>query len=252
MKRFDFKILVFSFLMMALPALVAAQTVPEILRKMDAQAASIKDKTAHVVMEMINNRTGKVKTRKAVLMQKYPNKTLFRFTYPPSQAGIGTLSMPDGTVYLYMPAFGKPKKITNMANSSTFNQSDFSTEDMGPKYWAKNYTGILLRTNDTTFVLKLVPKAPGSKYAKLVVTVNKKHFFPQHIVYYDTSGKIMKEADYVYEKIGNLWNARVASMTNFSREHTTRIINSDIKLNRGLKDSVFTVENLVPPDKRKN
>ncbi len=251
MKKIGFRILVFALLMMTVPALLSAQSVPEILKKMDAQAASVKDKTAHVVMEMINNRTGKVKTRKAILMQKYPDKTLFRFTYPPSQAGIGTLSMPDGTVYLYMPAFGRPKKITNLANSGTFNQSDFTTEDMGPKYWAKNYTGTLLRTNDTAFVLKLIPKTPGSKYAKLIVTVNKKHFFPQRIVYYDTSGKIMKEADYIYEKTGNLWDARVSSMTNFGREHTTRIINSDVKLNQGLKDNLFTVENLIPPDKRK-
>ncbi len=251
MKRFGFRIWVFFLLLTAAPALLSAQSVPGILKKMDAQAASVKDKTAHVVMEMINNNTGKVKTRKAVLMQKYPNKTLFRFTYPPSQEGIGTLSMPDGTVYLYMPAFGKPKKITNLANSGTFNQSDFTTEDMGPKYWAKNYTGTLLRTNDTAFVLKLVPKTSGSNYSKLIVTVNKKHFFPQRIVYYDKSGKIVKEADYIYEKIGNLWDARVASMTNFGREHTTRIINSNVKLNQGLKDSLFTVENLIPPDKRK-
>jgi outer membrane lipoprotein-sorting protein len=251
MKRINIGFFMLLILIAAVPATLSAQNTGEILHKMDAQAATIKDKTADVVMEMINNRTGKVKTRKAILKQKMPYKTLFRFTYPPSQAGIGTLSLPGGVFYLYMPAFGKPKKISNLANGGAFSQSDFSTEDMGPKNWAKNYTATLLSSGDTAYVLSLIPKAQSEKYSKLVVTVNKKHFFPERIVYYDLHGKIMKEADYQYEKIGNLWNARVASMTNFRKAHTTRIINSNVKLNQGLKAGDFTVEQLIPPEKRK-
>ena len=211
----------------------------------------MKDKTAKVVMQMIDNRTGKIKTRKALIKQKLPYKTLFRFTYPPSQAGIGTLSLPGGIVYLYMPAFGKPRKISSIANGGAFSQSDFSTKDMGPKNWAKNYTASIVSVNDTAYVLKLIPKGSGNEYSKLEVTVNKKHFFPQRIVYYDMQGKIMKEADYRYVEIDNLWTPEVASMTNYRKAHTTRIINSDIKLNQGLKDSDFTPEQLIPAAKRK-
>ncbi len=235
----------------AIPFNLSAQNTREILHKMDVQAATIKDKTADVVMEMINNRTGKIKIRKAILKQKMPYKTLFRFTYPHSQAGIGTLSLPGGIVYLYMPAFGQPKKISNLANGGAFSQSDFTTEDMGPKNWTKNYTATILSTNDTAYVLNLRPKGQNRKYLKLVVTVNKKHFFPERITYYNLRGKIMKEADYQYEKAGNLWNAKVVSMTNFSKAHTTRIISSNVKLNQGLKDSDFTVNQLVPHEKRK-
>jgi len=228
---------------------LSAQSVPTILKKMDAQAATLKDKTAHVVMEMINNQTGKIKTRKAIILQKPPYRTLFRFTYPPSQAGIATLSLPGGVVYLYMPAFGKPKKISNLANGGAFSQSDFTTKDMGPKNWAENYTGTLLKTNDTAYILQLIPKN-NSQYSKLVVTVNKKHFFPERIVYYNPEGKIIKEADNRYVQIGKVWVAKETSMTNFQKMHTTRIINSDIRINQGLKDSAFTVEKLIPADKR--
>ncbi len=234
-----------------IPVSLNAQNAADILQKMDAQAATIKDKTADVVMQMINNKSGKIKTRKAVLKQKKPYKTLFRFTYPPSQAGIGTLSLPGGVVYLYMPAFGKPKKISHIANSGAFSRSDFSTKDMGPRNWAKNYTATILNTNDTAYVLNLIPKGQNKKYLKLIVTVNKQHFFPQRVVYYDLQDEIKKEGDYQYAKIGNLWTVKVASMTNFSKAHTTRIINSHIKLNQGLKESEFTVEQLVPPKKRK-
>jgi len=248
-KRVNFKLVVLLAFLVAVPFSVSAQNAADILQKMDAKAATIKDITADVVMEMINNRTGKVKTRKAILKQKMPYKTLFRFTYPPSQAGIGTLSLPGGIVYLYMPAFGKPKKISNLANSGAFSQSDFSTEDMGPKNWAKNYTATLISTNDTAYVLKLFPKGQNKKYSKLVVNVNKKHFFPQKVVYYDLQGNILKEANYQFQKAGNLWYAKVAAMTNFRKAHTTRIINSNVKLNQGLKDSEFTVEQLVPAEK---
>ncbi len=232
-------------LMAAIPVHLLAQNPGDILRKMDEQYATIKDKEANVVMEMINNKTGKVKIRKALLKQKRPFKTLFLFTYPPSQAGIGTLSLPGGIVYLYMPAFGKPKKISNLANSGSFSQSDFSTKDMGPRNWAKNYTATILHTNDTAFILKLVPKSQNESYSKLVVTVNKKYYFPERILYYNFQGNISREANYQYERIGNLWTARVASMTDFRKGHTTKIINSHIKLNQGLKDDDFTVKQLV-------
>jgi len=233
------------------PVSLSAQNAGEILHKMDVQYATIKDKTADVVMEMINNKTGKEKTRKAILKQKMPYKILFRFTYPPSQAGIGTLSLPGNIVYLYLPAFGKPKKISNLASSGAFSQSDFSTEDMGPRNWAKNYTATILIDSDTAYVLTLIPKSQNKQYSRLVVTVNKKYFFPQRVVYYNLEGNIMKEANYQYEKVEHRWTVKVASMTNFRKAHTTRVINSNIKLNQGLKDSDFTVEQLVLPRKRK-
>jgi len=251
MKKINYGILMLITFLMVGPSALSAQNVTAILHKMDAQYATIKDKEADVVMEMINDKTGKVKTRKAILKQKRPYKTLFRFTYPPSQAGIGTLSLPGNIVYLYMPAFGKPKKISNMANSGAFSRSDFTTEDMGPKNWAKNYSATILSTNDTAYILSLVPKSKNNKYAKLVVTVNKQHFFPQRVAYYNRKDELTKEADYQYEKTGNLWNTRVASMTNYVKEHTTRIINSNVKLNQGLTDSDFTVGKLVPSEKKK-
>ena len=251
MKRMNTGILMLLTFIVIVPFSLSAQNAGEILHKMDAQYATIKDKEADVVMEMINNKTGKVKTRKAILKQKRPYKTLFRFTYPPSQAGIGTLSLPGGIVYLYLPAFGKPKKISNIANSGAFSQSDFSTEDMGPRNWVKNYTATILSTNDTAYVLKLIPKEQNKKYSRLVVTVNKQHFFPQRVAYYNLQGELTKEADYQYEKIGHLWSDKVASMTNYMKAHTTKVINTRVKLNQGLKDSDFMVEKLIPPEKRK-
>ncbi len=251
MKKINIDILLLLVFIAFAPFHLLAQNAGKILQKMDTQAATIKDKEADVVMEMINNKTGKVRTRKAVLKQKMPYKTLFRFTYPPSQAGIGTLSLPGNIVYLYMPAFGKPKKISKIANSGAFSRSDFSTKDMGPKNWTANYTATILSINDTAYVLKLIPRNKENVYSKLIVTVNKLHYFPEKIIYYNPQGRAVKQADFQYEKIGNLWNARVVSMTNLLKNHTTRIISSNVKLNRGLKNSEFTVEQLVPPEKRK-
>ena len=252
MKRISIGMFLFLAFITFAPFHLLAQNAGDILQKMDTQAATIKDKEADVVMEMINNKTGKVRMRKAILKQKMPYKTLFRFTYPPSQAGIGTLSLPGDIVYLYMPAFGKPKKISKIANSGAFSRSDFSTEDMGPKNWAANYAATILNTNDTAFVLELIPGNKEDVYSKLIVTVDKRHYFPEKIVYYNTQGKAVKQAYYQYEKIGNLWNARIVSMTNLLKNHTTRIISSNVRLNQGLKDSEFTVEQLASHSKRKN
>ena len=97
-----------------------------LLSKTDHTMFGVKDKSADVKMIMINLKNGKQKVKEATLLQKGTNKKLFRYTYPKSDSGIATLSLPDNQVYLYLPLFKKPKKITNLAQSNAFNHSDFS------------------------------------------------------------------------------------------------------------------------------
>jgi hypothetical protein len=81
-----------------------------ILLKVDNNNLVVKDKTADVEMVMINLTSGKEKVKKAELYQKGLDRKLFRYTYPESDKGIATLTIPDA-VYLYLPMFKKPKKL---------------------------------------------------------------------------------------------------------------------------------------------
>jgi len=227
---------------------VKAQDANKILTKVDNTILAVKDKTADIEMEMTNMSTGKGSLKKAALMQKGSDKKIFRYTFPKSDKGIATLTLP-GEVYLYLPMFKKPKKITNMAQGKTFNKSDFSLADAGLLPYAKNFNAKINSSNQASYVLELTPKKDIVEYSRLVMTVNKKFYYPERIEYYDKSGNILKEADYKYKKIGKYWVADVVTMKDLQRQHKTTIKMSNIKINQGLKDSDFTVEKLAPPKK---
>ncbi|HDO27157.1 MAG TPA: outer membrane lipoprotein-sorting protein [Bacteroidetes bacterium] len=216
-----------------------------LLSKTDHTMFGVKDKSADVKMIMINLKNGKQKVKEATLLQKGTNKKLFRYTYPKSDSGIATLSLPDNQVYLYLPLFKKPKKITNLAQSNAFNHSDFSFQDMATKSYAEKYTPQLIGTTDTSYVLKLKPKDDNSTYSYLVATINKSHYYPEKIAYYNQKGQKVKVAVYHFKKVENYWIADVVSMTDLKKNHETKIIMSNIKINRGLNDDMFTVKNLA-------
>lgn len=243
--KIAFLSLVFFCLVYGKTALYAQQNADDLLTKMDQTIFGIKDKTANIEMLMTNLKTGKQKQKKAILLQKGANKKLFRYTSPKSDSGIATLSLPNDEIYLYLPLFKKPKKITNIAESNTFNKSDFSVKDMATKPYAEKYTPEMRPTNDTAYVLYLKPKTDDSPYNHLIVYINKIYFYPEKFEFYDRKEKKVKQSIYHYILIDGHWIADVVSMEDLKKRHKTRITMSEIKINQGLKDELFTVENMA-------
>jgi len=215
-----------------------------ILAKVDQAQQSIKDKTADVEMQMINLKSGSKKIKKAKFYQKGLDHKLFVYTYPKSDEGIATLTIP-GAVYLYLPMFKKPKKITNLAEKNTFNKSDFSLEDMNSKSFSELYTATQLNDNSDYFVLDLKPKDSQSSYSHIVAKFNKQYYYPEQFEYYDKKGLKLKVAVYHYQKIKGLWVADKVTMTNVKKKHLTLFIMTNIKINTGLSDDLFTVEKMM-------
>jgi len=226
----------------------AQESAINILSKMDNTILAVKDKVADIEMEMVNLNNGKGNVKKAFMMQKGATKKIFRYTYPESDKGIATLTLP-GEVYLYLPMFKKPKKITNMAQGNAFNKTDFSLSEATLIPYSKNFTASMVEAGELTYVLDLNPKHEIEEYSRLIVTVNKKHFYPEKIEFFDKKSKKVKEAVYKYKKINNYWLADVVTMTNLKKNHKTTIKMSNVKINQGLKDEDFTVEKLTPAKK---
>ena len=215
-----------------------------ILAEIDKTQASIKDKTADVEMQMINLKSGKKKIKKANYYQKGLDHKLFKYTYPKSDAGIATLTIP-GAVYLYLPMFKKPKKVTNMAEGNTFNKSDFSLEDMNSKSFSELYSAVKLKDENNIVVLDLKPKNSKSSYSHIVARFNKQYYYPEKFEYYDKKGTKLKVALYHHSKIDGLWVVNQINMTNVKKNHRTLFIMTNIKINTGLSDDLFTVEKMV-------
>ncbi|MCF6184153.1 MAG: outer membrane lipoprotein-sorting protein [Bacteroidales bacterium] len=220
-----------------------AQDANTILQKVDNIMYSPKDMTGKLEIILIN-KAGKQSIRKALIMQKGADKRIFRFTAPASQAGIATLSLPNNVMYLYMPAFGKERRISSSVKSSKFAGTDFAYEDMEAVKYTEKYTAKLLKPEGNNYVLELKPKSPGSSYSKLILKVNKTNYYPTYTEFYDKGNHKVKTAEYTFKKIGKYWNAQEIIMKDLKKNHTTKMISSNVKYDTGLSDDEFTVRKL--------
>ena len=222
----------------------SAQSAIEVLQEVDKVLYSAKDQQNKVTI-ILNDKNGRESTRKADVLQKGNDMRLFRFTAPTSQAGIAFLSLPKDVMYIYMPAFGKERRIASHVKNQNFAGTDFSYDDMEAKLFSSKYDPEIIDQNNETYTLKLTPK-PGLKtdYSKQLMKVNKQNFYPVTNEYYDKGGKKAKEAIYTFEKIGNYWSSKEILMKDLKKKHSTKMIVSDVTYDQGLSDDEFTVRKL--------
>ncbi len=221
-----------------------AQEAVSLIQQMDEIMAAPKDKIA-VVKMVITDKSGKVKNRLASLKQKGRYYKLYRYTHPEKQAGIATLSLPDNSIWLYMPAFGKPMRINLLSKSQAFTGTDFSHEDMSGIPYNDRYVATFLnKLHPDHYIIELTPKSNKSKYSKIIVTLNKAVSYPLKMDYYDKNNKHFKTGTFVYEKQDGYWYAKEVLMTDLTKNHSTQIILTEVKFDQGLSDDEFLIENL--------
>ena len=222
-----------------------AQNADSLLQKMDRLMAAPQDREATMQM-ILTDKSGKVKEREANLKQKGTDKKLIRYTKPEKQVGTSTLTLPGDIMWLYMPAFDEPIKITLLAKNQSFSGTDFSYEDMSGKPYSERYSPTLLESEDSeNWILELKPKSKKSKYSRIVLHLNKANNYPVKMEYYDTRGNHFKDASYKYGKQGKYWYAQEVLMADLKKRHSTKIVMSDIKFDQGLMDDEFLVERLM-------
>jgi len=222
---------------------MSSQDAETLLQKMDQLIAAPTDREATVIMIM-TDKNGKEKIREASLKQKGRFKKLYRYTKPEKQAGIATLTLPDNIIWLYMPAFNKPMRISLLSKSQAFSGTDFSQEDMNGLPYSDRYTPKIIDSDSNSYRIELSPKSKKNKYNKIILTLDKTNFYPTKMEYFDKSDRYFKIATYIYEKQEEYWYAKNVLMVSILKNHSTEITFKSIKFNQGLSDDLFLVENL--------
>jgi outer membrane lipoprotein-sorting protein len=237
-------LVIYSFIILFNYSPLQAQSAEVLLQNMDLLIAAPKDKEASVLM-IITDKSGKENKREASLKQKGKFKKLYRYTKPEKQAGIATLSLPDGIIWLYMPAFGKAVRISLLSKSQAFTGTDFSQEDMSGIPYSDRYNPTIINANNPDFyILELTPKSKKTKYSKIILTMDKTNYYPIKMEFFNKSNNYLKLATYTYKKQDNYWYAKEVIMTSVLKKHSTSIILSDVKFDQGMNDDVFTIESL--------
>jgi len=237
------RVILFFTLIILGSLLASAQDAQVVLAAMDKIMFSSKDKSGKVTI-ILTEKDGSEKVREAEMFQKGPDKKLYRYTKPESQAGIATLSLPDGVMWMAMPAFEKPKRISMLSKSQSFTGTDFSYEDMATTPYCDRFTSKITSTGADDYLLDLIPISGKSNYSKIILRVNKTNGYPIWMKFYNVQGRMFKEATYTYEKIGKYWNAKEVVMKDLEKNHSTTIRLSDVKFDQGLSDDIFKVENM--------
>jgi len=236
------KILFMTFFVQSI-LFVSAQDAKTILANMDKIMFSAKDRSGKVTI-ILTEKDGSEKVREAEMFQKGSDLKLYRYTKPESQAGIATLSLPDGVMWMAMPAFEKPKRISMLSKSQSFTGTDFSYEDMATTPYSDRFTSKITSTGADDYLLDLIPISGKSNYSKIILRVNKTNGYPIWMKFYNLQGRMFKEATYTYEKIGKYWNASEIVMKDLEKNHSTTIKLHDTKFDQGLSDDIFKVENM--------
>jgi outer membrane lipoprotein-sorting protein len=233
-------ILLGAFLVLLSPA-EDETTGHEILQKVDSVTNAPDDQTMNMSLVLIG-KDGTTREREIVIHQKGSDRRMGKFLSPPDQKGIAFLSLPDGIMYIYLPAFKKTRRIASHIKNAKFAGTDFTYEDMEAGKYVDKYTGEILEHKNGYYVLKLIPKPENqSEYFMLKLWVEDERFLPTKIEYYDKGNNLHKvmTRDKI-EKIDGYWIAKETEMSDLKTEQKTKMILQQIQFDQNLPDNLFT------------
>lgn len=173
------------------------------------------------------------------------DKSLARFREPAGVACVGFLVYSPEDMYIYMPSFGKIRRIASHIRNQSFMGSDFSYNDMSRKRIANDFTATVLKEDDKTVTLKVVPKkGVQDDYDSRTVVINKATDLPQQILFF-SGGKVVKKMTVFQTKAIDGVNVITSmQMANLETGHKTRMEMAYDAVNKGVSKKIFSKREL--------
>jgi outer membrane lipoprotein-sorting protein len=220
----------------------ATLTAIEIMQRVDDVLYAPKDKQLQMKFVLID-KSGKESVRELSAMEKGADRRLMKFIAPADQKGIAFLSLPNDVMYLYLPAFGKTRRIASHVKNTKFAGTDLTYENLEAKRFSPEWDPKLLGSDGEFYSIEQTPKPNKiTEYSKLRVTVRKDNFYPVKVEYYDKAGNLYKiMSRNKVEKVGEkYWDSRESIMEDLKAQHKTKLIIVEEKFDTGISDDAFT------------
>jgi outer membrane lipoprotein-sorting protein len=218
----------------------------DILAEVDRRASVFKDQSYNASMEIIKDGQLK-KTLKFTSVMKGLDKQLITFTEPGDVAGMKVLMEDQKNLFIYLREFKKVRRVATHVQSQGFLGSTFTYEDMTQLALSPFFNAELQKRDGSLTILTLTPKeGVESSWSKIDLTVDGTKGGVTHMRYYDGSGKDVREQmREEWIKIdGKLMPTKI-SMYNTKTGDVTVIKLSDIQVNQGVDDAVFSRRELL-------
>lgn len=216
-------------------------TAAEILGRVDSVVNAPQDQAMNMKL-VLTDKSGNEREREIIMQQKGSDRRMGKFLAPADQKGIAFLSLPDGVMYIYLPAFKKTRRIASHVKNTKFAGTDFTYEDMEAGTYGEKFHAELIGQDTASYTLRLKPKAVAeSEYSMLTLRVAKGNFIPTRIEHFDKAGKLCKiMTRSEIEKMGDYWFARRSEMSDLRSEQRTTMIVETVRFDQGLSDEIFT------------
>lgn len=227
-------------------SLAQSLSATDILARVDDVIHAPRDREARIRVVIVDKK-GKEEVREMINSQKGSDRRLVRFTAPAEHRGISFLSLPREVMYVYLPAYGRTRRIASHVKNTKFAGTDFTYEDMEAVRYSDKWHPELLRQEEGAHVLGLKPKeGTKSQYSRMVMWVRADIFYPTKVELYDKANRLYKILSLEkIDKVGNYWVSREMRMEDLKEGRKTILRLEEVKFDTGLADEIFTERYLI-------
>jgi len=255
-RKYFFAIITICLLFSGIIAYAASETtltVDEIMDKMEETSPDFT--TQKTISEMILiDEEGNEEVREMIMFSQEgedgKSSTLVRFLSPKSVKGVTLLNIDDGEkIYLYMPAYGKARRIAGSSKGDEFMGTGLSYEDMNMNYEDKDYEKKLLEETDSEFIIEVIPSDEDTSYKKIIITVDKEKFYTKEVEFYDINENLTKTLEIAKIEIddkGKITPMEIA-FTDTEENKKTKIVIKEMEYNVELSSGFFSIRTLSKP-----
>jgi len=220
-------------------------TAEQILDKMDRTMNGFDDQEMDVDMTIVDT-DGSKKTYSFNIKQKGNDRRLVRFRSGEIK-GMATLTESGNRAYVYLPGYKKVRRVAAHNMNQSFAGSDFSNTDLATSCWKCLYDGKLDKEDGTHYTMTLTPrKGNDTGYARVVMKISKQQWRQEDTDYFNASGDLVKTF-----RVSNfrtygcgVTQPETIEMSDPRSGHKTLMTVKELKVNQGLKESVFTEREL--------
>ena len=233
--------------------IASAITVDEIMDKMEETVPDFT--TQKTISEMILiDEEGNEEVREMIMFSQEgedeKSSTLVRFLSPKSVKGVTLLNIDDGEkIYLYMPAYGKARRIAGSSKGDEFMGTGLSYEDMSMNYEDKDYEKKLLEETESVYIIEVIPSDEDTSYKKIILAVDKKKFYIKKVEFYDMRENLIKTLEIDKIKIDD--KGKITPMeivfADIEENQKTKIVMKEIEYDIELSPRFFSLQYIKRP-----
>lgn len=180
--------------------------------------------------------------------------------FPPDAKGAGFMrwgytpaSGKNAEQWVYLPVLKRMRRVSVRDPGESFLGSDLTHADIGGRELDADEHTLLQTTQrdgEDLFVVESVPRDPSKALYSKVISVFAKGAEDESCVkrgmeYYDPRGNLLKEQTISWQRVDNAWAWDEVTVRNLQTGHSSVFRVSDVEINVGLNENIFTERNLT-------